>query len=78
MAKKKKMRLGRVQVYHSYVVDLDNRDMIQEAKNCLAEDMMNFYKYNEVDANIDVVEDKTATESDIPEFLLGEPNEEID
>lgn len=72
MAKKKKMRLGRVCINHSYVVDLDNPDMVQEAKDCLYEDLMNAYKYNEFGDNIDVVEDKTASEEDIPEFLLEE------
>lgn len=72
MSKKKKMRLGRVGISLNYVVDLDNPEMVQEAKDCLYEDLMNAYKYNELGANIDVVVDKTATKSDIPDFLLEE------
>lgn len=70
--KSKKPRLGRVQVSMSYVVDLDNQDMVDEAKECLVEDLMNMYKYNEEYSNIEVVEDKKAKIGDIPEFLLHE------
>ena len=71
-----KKRLGRVQVSLSYVVDLDNQDMIDEAKECLWEDLMNIFKYNEIHDHIDVVEDKKATEGDIPDFLKEEETEE--
>ena len=54
-----------------YVVDLDNEEMIDEAKNALYEDLMSAYKYDEIYNNIDVTEeDKSLKESDIPEFLL--------
>lgn len=66
------MRLGRVCVSHSYVVDLDDKDMVQEAKDCLYEDLMNSYKYDEVWNNISVKADKKAKKSDIPEFLRKE------
>jgi hypothetical protein len=56
----------------SYVVDLDNQDMVEEAKQCLYEDMCNAVKYEEMAANIEVCSDKKLKESDIPEFLLPE------
>ena len=65
------MRMGRVQINMGYVVDLNDKDMVQEAIDCLYEDLMTAYKYNEVGANIRVVKDETATKSDIPEFLLS-------
>lgn len=63
-------RLGRVYFNINYVVDLDNKDMVDEAKQCVFEDVMNAVKYDEVAAHIEVVSDATATEEDIPEFLL--------
>ena len=65
------MKLGKVKFETEYVVDLDNEDMIDEAKNALYEDLMNVYKYNELYNHIEVTEqDETLKESDIPEFLL--------
>jgi hypothetical protein len=69
MAKKTKKRYGVVCLRNRYVVDMDNRDMIGEAKECLYEDLMNAVKYDELGANIDVIEDKTVNEADIPDFL---------
>jgi len=68
----KKKRLGRVCINHTYVVDLNNKDMIREAVDCLYEDLMNAVKYDELQDWIHVVADPTATEDDIPEFLCGE------
>jgi hypothetical protein len=70
-------RLGRIEFKISYVVDLENENMVDEARQCVYEDVMNAVKYDEVAENIDVVEDTTATTEDIPEFLLG-PNEDED
>lgn len=70
MAKKK--RIGKVFINLEYVVDLDNEAMIDEAKECLVEDLMNMAKYEEYDANIDVKADKKLTEADIPDFLTEE------
>ena len=65
------MKLGKVKIEMEYVVDLDNEDMIEEAKNALYEDLMNAYKYDEIYNHIEVTEqDKTLKESDISEFLL--------
>ena len=71
MAKKKK-RLGRVVMDIGYVVDLDNSEMCDHAREFFYEDLMNAYKNNEVGTYLTTVEDKTATEGDIPEFLLEE------
>ena len=71
---KKKMRLGRVQISMSYVVNLNDADMVQEAKDCLYEDLMNAYKYDEIGANIEVIKTNDKA-SDIPEFLLGSVDE---
>ena len=65
------MRTGRIIVY-SYVVDLDNEEMVERAKTCAYEDIMNAVKYNEVGNLLSVVEDSTLNEEDIPEFLKDE------
>ena len=70
------MRLGRVIVDMSYVVDLDNEDMVQGAKTCLYEDLMSAYKYDELGNIFDTVEDNTVTQTDIPDFLLGSTDDE--
>jgi hypothetical protein len=49
--------------------------MIQRAKECFYEDIMDAYKYDEVFDMIDIVEAPEAAESDIPEFLLEEERE---
>jgi hypothetical protein len=66
------MRLGRVHIGAGYIVDLDNPDMVDEAKECLYEDIMNAVKYDELDSYVDVMEDPTVNEGDIPEFLKHE------
>ena len=69
-------RLGRVSFTISYVVDLDNTDMVDEAKQCVFEDVMNAVKYDEVPDCIKIEQDPTANQQDIPEFLL--PTEDND
>ena len=69
------MKLGRVTLTLDYVVDMDNQDMVSHATQCLYEDLMAGYKYDNIMNWIDVVEDKTATEDMIPEFLLEKENE---
>lgn len=72
-------KLGRVSFNINYVVDLDNKDMVAEAKQCVFEDVMDAVKHDEVTAHIKVAADETATENDIPEFLLPpETNNEVD
>ena len=59
-----------------YVVRAGDDEMIQRAKECFYEDIMNAYKYDEVFDMIDIVDAPEAAESDIPEFLLEETEEE--
>jgi len=67
------MKLGRVGIKLSYVVDLENADMVSEAIECVYEDMMNAIKYDELGSRIGVIEENTPiSEEDIPEFLKGE------
>jgi hypothetical protein len=66
------MKLGRVILKSPYVVDLNNREMVDAAKIALYEDVMNAVKYNELHTWIDIIEDPDANEEDIPEFLIDE------
>jgi len=67
------MRLAKVKIEFQYVVDMDNDDMVAQAKNALYEDMMSAFKYNELFDYIHVTdEDKTLKLEDIPEFLTEE------
>lgn len=64
------MRLGKVKIELEYVVDLDNDDMVNDAKNALYEDLMAAYKYDGLYNLIEVTgEDKFLNEENIPEFL---------
>lgn len=69
------MKLGRVTLNLDYVVDMDNPEMVRQATECFYEDLMAGYKYDNIMNWIDVVEDNTATEDMIPEFLLEKENE---
>ena len=70
-------RLARVVFDLSYVVDADNPDMVEEAKNCIYEDVMSALKYNEVFNYIEVQQpDPTLKEEDIPEFLRTQDEDE--
>jgi hypothetical protein len=76
------MRLGKITIDLEYVVDLDNEEMVEYAKNCIYEDVMSAMKYNEIQNYIKVGdEDKSLTEDDIPAFLtdsiLDEEDEEV-
>lgn len=66
-----KKRLGRVYIDFGYIVDLDNKEMVDEARNCLIEDLMNAFKYSELEQYVDVEEAPDASEDSIPEFLLN-------
>lgn len=69
-------KLGRVCINISYVVDLNNEIMVEEAKDAVYEDLCAAVKSDELYSNITVIEDKKAKLKDIPDFLLGDPNEE--
>lgn len=73
----KKKRLGRVYIDFGYIVDLDNEEMVEDAKQCLIDDLTNAFKYGEVDQYIDVEEAPDAHEDAIPEFLI-DPQDLVD
>lgn len=62
-------KIGRVYFCHEYFVDLNDADMVQEAKDCLYEDIMSIVKNQEVYDCIGTGEAPEATYNDIPEFL---------
>lgn len=69
-------RLGIVKIDVGYVVDLDNEDMVDSAKDALCEDAINAVKYDEIYSWIEIYEnDGTLKEKDIPAFLIGEEDE---
>ena len=70
------MRLGRVYFNASYVVDLDNQDMVDHAKECVYEDVENSVKHNEVACWIYTEEDPSLTEGDIAEFMTEDIDNE--
>ena len=67
--KEKKIRLGKVYFSMKYVVDLENKSMVSEAKDCLLEDINSAIKYDELHLYIDTIEDESLSEGDIPDFL---------
>jgi len=75
-----KMRIGRVGIELGYTVDMDNKEMVQHARDLLLEDLMAMFRggVEEVDANIREEEDCIGAydESDIPECLMPEKVDE--
>jgi len=72
------MRLGKVYISTKYVVDLDDKSMVDEAKTCMFEDITNAVKYDELINWIKVKEDNSLSEADIPEFLKDEGEDKIE
>jgi hypothetical protein len=71
------MRLGRVEFRVSYVVDLDNPDMITHAQDAVFDDVYHTFKYGGVAEHIMTAEAlPTDTADDIPPFLLDDTEEE--
>lgn len=66
-------RLGRVTFNCSYVVDLDDKVMVEEAKLAVWEDVHSAVKYDEVQKWIEVSPAADAAPEEIPEFLLAVP-----
>ena len=64
-----KMRLGRLIIDLDYVVNLDDKDMVEVAKDCFCRDLLDMFDHNEVHSEIDIREDPKLTEEDIPGFL---------
>lgn len=72
------MRLGKVVIDIGYVVDLDNEEMVDHAKEALLDDIFSAAKYNETHLWIETIEvnKKDYSEADIPEFLTETLDEE--
>jgi hypothetical protein len=70
------MLLGKVFIDLSYVVDLDNKIMVDEACECLIEDLKNMCKYGKY-PDFDFISDKSLTIADIPSFLTEELDYEL-
>jgi hypothetical protein len=62
-------KMGKVCIHLEYFVDLNNDAMVQDAKECLYEDVMSLVKCDEIFDSIGVEEAPEATEKDIPSFL---------
>jgi hypothetical protein len=72
-------RLGRIAFDLGYVVDLDNNEMVEDAKVCILEDIENAIKFGELDQYLEVQPaPDNATEADIPEFLIHADEEHDD
>lgn len=74
------MRLGKVQVVFEYVVDLNNQEMVDNAKISIAEDIESAVKHDGLllgGKTIHVIDEtmeecKFLDQSDIPDFLREE------
>ncbi len=78
MTGNKTRRLGKVYIFPEYVVDLNDPEMVKDAKSALFEDIMNAVKFNELHQWIDVKEDPTAKLKDIPSWLLQDDSDDSD
>jgi hypothetical protein len=63
-------RYGRVTFSISYVVDLDDAEMVDEAREMVAQDVRDAIRHGEDSSYIDVEQDATATETDIHDILI--------
>lgn len=69
--------LARVVIDLGYVVDINDPDMIEHARNAFYEDVMNMVKFGELGDAIELSEpDPTLTEDDIPAFLYDDKDVE--
>ncbi len=73
------MKLGKVGITTYYVVDIENPDMVVDAKACLAEDIINAVKHGELYEYIHITDDDgSLSENDIPEFLIDLDSEQLE
>jgi hypothetical protein len=75
------MRIGRVFLKLEYVVDLDNRAMVEQANDLIYDEVIKVATgkaVDDVDALIREEEDKSLSEDDISPLLLDEEWEEED
>jgi hypothetical protein len=68
------MRLGKVSFGSAYVVDLDNKEMVEHAKEAVYDDLTSAVKFGDAFNSLLVEEAPDAEEGEIPEFLLDEEN----
>jgi hypothetical protein len=69
--------LAKITIDLGYVVDINDPDMIEHARNAFYEDVMNMVKYGELGDAIEVGEpDPSLSEEDIPSFLFDEKDVE--
>lgn len=75
-------RVGTVTLSRQYVVDLDDEDMVQQAKECIYEDLVQLLVKNpgleDFYEAFDVKPDETLTEDDIDDYLAESAEERID
>jgi hypothetical protein len=75
------MRIGRVFLKLEYVVDLDNKAMVEQARDILYDDIIKVAvgkAVDDIDALIREEEDESLSEDDISPLLLEEEWEEED
>ena len=69
--------LAKITIDLGYVVDINDPDMIEHARNAFYEDIMSMVKYRELGDAIEVGEpDPSLSESDIPSFLFDDKDVE--
>jgi len=66
------MRLGRVKINREYIVDLDNQEMVDHAKESVCEDFSEMLKSDTVYDSVIVEPAPDASENDIPDFLTDD------
>jgi hypothetical protein len=64
------MRLGKISYEVFYIVDLDNKDMVDHAKEAIYEDVCAAARAADFDSHIDINHSPESSENDIEEFLL--------
>lgn len=77
-AKKKKKRIGKITCAIEYVVDIDDLEMVEQAKDCFYEDLYQAIVNNdrsEVLAMLEVKQDRKLQEKDIEQFLRDDARE---
>lgn len=71
------MRLGRVQFTMSYVVDLDNPDMVERAEEALYQAIWDMGRDRDIDRHLDIVPaDPSDTPDDISDMIRDTDEEE--
>ncbi len=69
------MRLGKVAINLSYVVDLDDAEMVERATSFIVDDIEYAVKTDTVDAYIETSEDASVSEQDIHPVLTDTGDE---